>query len=77
MGLSTIYTCAPCRLAALSLALGWLSDRLATVMGVGDVIIGLTLDSVGTSLPNLVAGIAAGRAGQSAYRLSHLRPSIP
>ncbi len=57
-------------IGALVLALGadtlvGSSVELASRMGVSDVLIGLTIVAIGTSLPELAASVAAARAGHS------------
>ena len=52
-------------LAATSYALSICSSRLGKALGVPDTIVGLTVDSVGTSLPNMLAAVVAGKSGRS------------
>lgn len=47
-----------------SRALVWGAVELATALGVSDLIIGLTLVALGTSLPELAAGVASLRKGE-------------
>jgi cation:H+ antiporter len=51
-------------LVVSSRALVWGAVEIATVLGVSDLIIGLTIVAVGTSLPELAAAVVAARKGE-------------
>ena len=51
-------------LAGSSRVLVWGATELARALGVSDLVIGLTVVAVGTSLPELASSIAAARKGQ-------------
>lgn len=51
-------------LVASSRLLVWSATEIATALGVSDLIIGLTIVALGTSLPELAASIAAARKGE-------------
>ena len=51
-------------LLASSKILVWGASGIATALGVSDLIIGLTIVAIGTSLPELAAGIASARKGE-------------
>jgi len=51
-------------LVASSKLLVWGAVNIATQLGVGELIIGLTIVALGTSLPELAAAIAAARKGE-------------
>lgn len=46
--------------------------RVARILGVSDLVIGLTLVAVGTSLPELVTGVVASYAGQTEIVLGNI-----
>ena len=51
-------------LAAASRALVWGATDIAIALGVSNLVIGLTIVAIGTSLPELAATIASARKGQ-------------
>ncbi len=51
-------------LVASSRALVWGAVEIARSLGVGDLLIGLTIVAIGTSLPELASSIAAARKGE-------------
>lgn len=63
---------------ALAMLLGsarllvWGAVQLATALGVGEAIIGLTLVAIGTSLPELATAIAAARRGHADMALGNI-----
>jgi len=54
-----------CWLAGTSYLLSFFSTRWGDALAIRDAVVGLTVDSIGTSLPNLLAAVAAGKAGRS------------
>ncbi len=50
----------------------WGGDQLATRIGFSQAVIGLTVYAVGTSLPELFAGIASARRGQASMGLGNV-----
>lgn len=52
-------------LAGISFVLSILSKNLGDALEIPDKVVGLTLDSVGTSLPNVLAAVMAGKGGNS------------
>lgn len=59
-------------LLAASRLLVWGAVEIATALGVSDLVIGLTVVAVGTSLPELAAAIAATRKGESDIALGNV-----
>lgn len=59
-------------LIASSRALVWAAVGLATQWGVSDLVIGLTIVAVGTSLPELAAGIASVRRGEGELAVGNI-----
>ncbi len=59
-------------LIASSRVLVWGAVELAGLWGVSDLIIGLTVVAVGTSLPELASSIAAVRKGEHAIALGNI-----
>ena len=55
-----------------SRALVWAAVALAGQLGVSDLVIGLTVVAVGTSLPELAAGIASVRRGQDELAVGNI-----
>jgi cation:H+ antiporter len=51
-------------LLASSRALVWGAANIASAMGISDVVIGLTIVAIGTSLPELAASIASALKGE-------------
>ena len=47
-----------------SRALVWAASSIATQLGVSDLVVGLTIVAIGTSLPELAASVAAGLKGE-------------
>ncbi|QDZ21524.1 sodium/potassium/calcium exchanger protein [Chloropicon primus] len=52
-------------LGATSFLLSLCSVRFGRALLIPDSVVGLTIDSIGTSLPNLLAAVVAGRSGRS------------
>lgn len=52
-------------LIAASRALVWAASHIATMLGVSELIIGLTIVAVGTSLPELAASVASAMKGHA------------
>ena len=50
----------------------WGGEALATRVGMAETVIGLTVFAVGTSLPELFAGVASARRGQAAIGLGNI-----
>lgn len=48
------------------------ASRLATLLGVPPVVIGLTVVTVGTTMPELAVGVTAARAGQSGLAVGNI-----
>lgn len=59
-------------LIASSRALVWGAIEVATFFGVGELVIGLTVVAVGTSLPELASSIAAARKGEDDIALGNV-----
>ena len=59
-------------LIASSRLLVWASVLLAGQLGVSDLIIGLTIVAIGTSLPELAAGLASVRRGESELAVGNI-----
>ncbi|WP_032092840.1 calcium/sodium antiporter [Necropsobacter rosorum] len=59
-------------LVASSQLLVWGAVQIAAYLGVSDLIIGLTIVAVGTSLPELAASIVAARKGQADLALGNI-----
>ncbi|PLY01906.1 MAG: calcium/sodium antiporter, partial [Desulfuromonas sp.] len=59
-------------LVASSRALVWGAVEIAHAFGVGDLIIGLTIVAIGTSLPELASSIAAARKGEHDLALGNV-----
>ncbi len=59
-------------LLASSRALVWAAVSLATQLGVSDLVIGLTIVAIGTSLPELAASIASARRGESDLAIGNI-----
>ena len=59
-------------LVASSRLLVWGAVEIARAFGVGDVIIGLTIVAVGTSLPELAASVVAARKGEHDIALGNV-----
>lgn len=59
-------------LIASSRAIVWGAVELATFWGMSELLIGLTIVSIGTSLPELVASIAAARRGEHDMALGNV-----
>jgi len=59
-------------LIASSRLLVWSAVALATQLGVSDLIIGLTIVAVGTSLPELAASIASARRGEDELAIGNI-----
>lgn len=59
-------------LIASSRALVWGSVEIAQALGVSDLIIGLTIVAIGTSLPELASSIAACRKGENDIALGNV-----
>ncbi|TXD96938.1 calcium/sodium antiporter [Psychrobacter frigidicola] len=55
-----------------SQAIVWGAVELATLWGLSELIIGLTIVSIGTSLPELVASLAAARRGEHDMALGNI-----
>jgi len=55
----------------------WGAINIATVLGISDLIIGLTIVAIGTSLPELAASIACARKGQHHIAIANIKgPNI-
>jgi Ca2+/Na+ antiporter len=52
-------------LAGISYTLSLCSKNFGNALRINDAVIGLTIDSIGTSLPNLLAAVMAGKRGRS------------
>lgn len=52
-------------LAVVSYCLSILSGRFGDALHIQDSVVGLTIDSIGTSLPNMLAAVVAGKSGRS------------
>ena len=50
----------------------WGAVELATLWGMSELLIGLTIDAIGTSLPELVASVAAARRGEHDMALGNV-----
>ena len=59
-------------LVASSRALVWGAVEIARTLGVSDLLIGLTIVAVGTSLPELASSIAAARRGETDLALGNI-----
>lgn len=59
-------------MVAASHILVWGSVNLARAMGVGELVIGLTIVAIGTSVPELASAIAAARKGESELALGNI-----
>lgn len=59
-------------MVAASYFLVWGSVNLARAMGVGELVIGLTIVAIGTSVPELASAIAAARKGESELVLGNI-----
>ena len=59
-------------LVASSRALVWGAVEIARTLGVGDLLIGLTIVAIGTSLPELASSIAAARKGENDLALGNI-----
>ena len=59
-------------LVASSRALVWGAVEIARTLGVSDLLIGLTIVAVGTSLPELASSIAAARKGENDIALGNI-----
>lgn len=59
-------------MVASSHFLVWGSVNLARAMGVGELVIGLTIVAIGTSVPELASAIAAARKGESELVLGNI-----
>ncbi len=59
-------------LTAGSNLLVWGSENLARALGVSDLIIGLTVVAVGTSLPELAVSVASARKGEAGLALGNI-----
>lgn len=59
-------------LVASSRALVWGAVAIARTLGVSDLLIGLTIVAVGTSLPELASSIAAARKGENDLALGNI-----
>ena len=59
-------------LVASSRALVWGAVEIARALGVSDLLIGLTIVAVGTSLPELASSIAAARKGESDLAIGNI-----
>lgn len=55
-----------------SQALVWSASGLASLLGVSDLIIGLSIVAIGTSLPELAAGIASMRRGHDSLIMGNI-----
>lgn len=61
-----------CLLIASSRAIVWGAVELATLWGMSELLIGLTIVAIGTSLPELVASVAAARRGEHDMALGNV-----
>ena len=59
-------------LTAGSNLLVWGSENMARALGVSDLIIGLTLVAIGTSLPELAVSVASARKGETGLALGNI-----
>jgi cation:H+ antiporter len=59
-------------LVVSSRALVWGAVEIARTLGVSDLLIGLTIVAVGTSLPELASSIAAARKGENDIALGNI-----
>ena len=59
-------------LIASSRAIVWGAVELATIWGMSELLIGLTIVAIGTSLPELVASIVAARRGEDGMALGNI-----
>jgi len=59
-------------LVASSRALVWGAVEIARTLGVSDLLIGLTIVAIGTSLPELASSIAAARKGENDIALGNI-----
>ena len=59
-------------LVASSRALVWGAVEIARALGVSDLLIGLTIVAIGTSLPELASSIAAARKGENDLALGNI-----
>lgn len=59
-------------LIASSRAIVWGAVELATLWGMSELLIGLTIVAIGTSLPELVASVAAARRGEHDMALGNV-----
>lgn len=59
-------------LLASSRALVWSATEIATALGVSELVIGLTIVAIGTSLPELAAAIASARKGHTEMALGNV-----
>ena len=59
-------------LVASSRALVWGAVEIARTLGVSDLLIGLTIVAIGTSLPELASSIAAARKGENDLALGNI-----
>ena len=59
-------------LVASSRALVWGAVEIARALGVSDLLIGLTIVAIGTSLPELASSIAAARRGENDLALGNI-----
>ena len=59
-------------LVASSRALVWGAVEIARTLGVSDLLIGLTIVAIGTSLPELASSIAAARRGENDLALGNI-----
>jgi cation:H+ antiporter len=57
---------------ASSRALVWGAEHMARALGVSDLVIGLTVVAIGTSLPELVSSVVAARKQQHALALGNI-----
>ena len=57
---------------ASSRALVWGAENMARALGVSDLVIGLTVVAIGTSLPELVSSVVAARKQQHALALGNI-----
>lgn len=59
-------------LAASSHVLVWGSVQVAKAMGVSELVIGLTIVAIGTSLPEVASAVASARRGQNEFVLGNI-----